>query len=160
MSKIWFYIFPPLTLVIFFFSNEAQNLPLFYSFLSVVLILCCDKIANNKVSKEYLQPKIIALLFLLGYDFLLSFTFGTNALSFCLASIASATIFGRYKTAKILSKIVFLFVFYTIQGITNYLTNDIFNIEIIGLQLLMFATIIVIEKFFFLPINRQTIYFD
>ena len=163
MIRVIFHILPLVILGIFFTSSKSQNDPIIYSALSVALIFCSNKIANNEKKKNDIKPKLLAISYLLGYDFILSFTFGANALAFCITSLLYLKL--RNKNNKILItkifvEVLFVLTFYTIQQVINYFTNDVLNLRIIGVQLLFFMVVICTETYLNSPRNKDEIYFD
>ena len=163
MNSIVFYAIPLVILAIFFNIPTSQNNPVIYSLLSVILVFCAEKIANNEKRKNDIKPKLLAVLYLLGYDFILSFTFGANALAFCIASILYLKLKEKYRKSlvvNLIAKILFVLIFYTIQQIINYFTNDVLNLIITGIQMAIFMLVICVETYLISPRNKNEIYFE
>ena len=153
------FVAPSIILIAFSLSSYICNNSIILSLLTAIFLFCVNKIANLKGNTKKIKYPLLAMVYFLAYDVILTFFLGTNALAFCLASL----FFQKAKKhcgddIAIITYHVFGMIFFLTQAIINYFLNNVFHANILIYQIIFFTAISAIHNYFFQQIAKRNNY--
>ena len=122
--------------IIELFKIVEHNFYLFSFFLAffffIVYLIFNDRLRNSK------KAQVVSFLFLLFFDYIFLYSFGTSVVAFALANIfLMHQLRHFYQNLSFYIYFFYLFIFFTMVNIIHYLINDVFYAKIYILQLLL-----------------------